>query len=138
MILFSEIPHLAIFFLHMPICPYAHMPIFGHMGIWAYGHMQKNMAKWGIPEKRIKNAAQRCYSEVPRTLQSKVIAKNRFVHILSSFLECKKGIFFRAKYTHKLMIKFFSKIPSEMEVAPLEIELFSRFNYKILKCIQVF
>ena len=31
-----------------------------HMGIWVYGHMQKNMAKWGIPEKRIKNAAQRC------------------------------------------------------------------------------
>ena len=52
--------------------------IFGHMGIWAYGHIQKNMAKWGIPEKRIKNAAQRCYSEVPRTLQSKVMAKSRF------------------------------------------------------------
>ena len=31
--------------------------------IHAYGHMgicKKNMAKWGIPEKRIKNAAQRC------------------------------------------------------------------------------
>ena len=27
---------------------------------WSYGHMQKNMAKWGIPEKSIKNAAQRC------------------------------------------------------------------------------
>ena len=46
--------------------------------IWAYGHMQKNMAKWGIPEKRIKNPAQRCYPEVPRTLQSKVMAKSRF------------------------------------------------------------
>ena len=35
---------------------------YGHMDIWAMpiGHMQKNMAKWGIPEKRIKNAAQRC------------------------------------------------------------------------------
>ena len=54
------------------------VPKNGHMGIWAYGHMQKNMAKWGIPEKRIKNAAQRCYSEVPRTLQSKVMAKCRF------------------------------------------------------------
>ena len=54
----------------MPICPY--------LAIWAYGHMQKNMAKWGIPEKRIKNPAQRCYPEVPRTLQSKVMAKSRF------------------------------------------------------------
>jgi len=39
----------------MPICP--------NMGIWAYGLMgicKKDMAKWGIPEKRIKNAAQRC------------------------------------------------------------------------------
>ena len=79
------------------------------MGIWACGHMRKNMAKWGIPEKSVKNAAQRCWPQVRRTLQSKVIAKNRFLHILSSFLECKRGIFFRAKYTHKFMIDFFKK-----------------------------
>ena len=30
------------------------------MGIWAYGHVQKNMAKLGIPEKSIKNVAQEC------------------------------------------------------------------------------
>ena len=40
----------------MPICP--NMPKYAHMGIWAYGHMRKNMAKWGIPEKSIKNVAQ--------------------------------------------------------------------------------
>ena len=61
------------------------MPIFDHMGIWAYGHMQKqNMGKWGIPEKGIKNAAQRCFIQARRTLQSKIMAKNQFLDIFSS------------------------------------------------------
>ena len=37
--------------------------IWPNMPIWAYGHMgicEKNMAKWGIPEKSIKNVAQGC------------------------------------------------------------------------------
>ena len=33
------------------------MAKYGHKGIWAY---EKNMVKWGIPKKSIKNAAQRC------------------------------------------------------------------------------
>ena len=60
----------------MPICPY--------LTIWAYGHMgicEKNMGKWGIPEKGIKNAAQRCWIQVRRTLQSKIMAKNQFLDI---------------------------------------------------------
>jgi len=48
--LLSGIPH---FFA------YAHMPIFGE--IWAYGHMQKNTVKWGVPEKIIQNTAQKCW-----------------------------------------------------------------------------
>ena len=36
------------------------------------------MAKWGIPEKSMKNVAQRCWSEVRKTLQSKVMAKIDF------------------------------------------------------------
>ena len=49
--------------------------------IWAYGHMgicEKNMAKWGIPEKSIKNVAQGCWNQVRRTLRSKVMANNFF------------------------------------------------------------
>ena len=52
LILFSGIPQLAVFF-SMPICPY--LAKYGHIGIWAYA--KKNMAKWCIPEKSIKNAA---------------------------------------------------------------------------------
>ena len=48
------------------------------MPIWAYGHMQKNMAKGGIPEKSIKNVAQGCRPLIRRTFQSKVMAKNLF------------------------------------------------------------
>ena len=39
---------------------------------------EKNMAKWGIPEKSIKNVAQGCSSQVRRTLRSKVMANNFF------------------------------------------------------------
>ena len=49
--------------------------IFGYLDIWQ-GAL--NMAKWGIPEKSTKNAAQAGQPEVRRTLQSKVIIKNRF------------------------------------------------------------
>ena len=55
--------------------------IWAYLGIWAYGHMgicEKNMAKWGIPEKSIKNVAQGCSSQVRRTLRSKVIPNNFF------------------------------------------------------------
>ena len=55
--LFGDTPLGHIFFR---ICPYAHMPKYAHMPIWAYGHAKKNMAKWGIPEKSIKNVAQGC------------------------------------------------------------------------------
>ena len=34
-----------------------------------------NVAKWGIPEKGMKNVAQRCWPKVSRTLWSKVMAK---------------------------------------------------------------
>ena len=44
-----------------------------------YGHMQKNMAKWVIPEKSIQNAAQRRWPQVHRTLHWKVMAKNFFL-----------------------------------------------------------
>ena len=33
-----------VFYIFFRICPYAHMD-----QKWAYGRMQKNMAKWGIP-----------------------------------------------------------------------------------------
>ena len=49
--------------------------ILGYLDIWQ-GAL--NMAKWGIPEKSTKNAAQTGRPEVRRTLQSKVITKNRF------------------------------------------------------------
>ena len=39
------------------------------------------MAKWGIPEKGIKNAGQRRWIQVRRTLQSKIMAKNQFLDI---------------------------------------------------------
>ena len=42
---------------------------------------QKNMVLWGIPEKSIKNVAQWCWLHVHRSLQSKVMAKNRFLEI---------------------------------------------------------
>ena len=38
----------------------------------------QKVGKWGIPEKSIKNAAQRRWSQVRRTLQSKVMARNGF------------------------------------------------------------
>ena len=41
----------------------------------------KNMAKWGIPEKSIKNVAQRYWPYVRRSLQSKVMAQNWFLEI---------------------------------------------------------
>ena len=44
------------------------------MGIWAYA--KKNMAKWGIPEKSIKNAAQKRLIQVRRTFHSKVTKKS--------------------------------------------------------------
>ena len=49
------------------------MPIFGQ--IWACA---KNMAKWGIPEKTIKNATQKRWIQVRRTIQSKVTATKLF------------------------------------------------------------
>ena len=55
LVLFSGIPHLAIFFSHMPICPYAHMPKYAHIwGIWAYGHMGICEKIWssGVSPKR--------------------------------------------------------------------------------------
>ena len=42
------------------------------------GICRKSMAKWGILEKNIKNAAQRRWPQVRRTLHSKVMAKNFF------------------------------------------------------------
>ena len=44
------------------------------------------MAKWGIPEKSIKKAAQRRWIQVRRTLHSKIMAKNRFLDIFGLFL----------------------------------------------------
>ena len=55
--------------------------------IWAY--MQKNMAKWDIPEKNIENAAQRRRPQVCRTLHSKVTAKNFFINKIPCILSCK-------------------------------------------------
>ena len=43
--------------------------------------VSRKVGKWGIPEKSIKNAAQRRWSQVRRTLQSKVIARKRFLDI---------------------------------------------------------
>ena len=68
----------------MPICPY--------LTIWAYGHMgicEKNMGKWGIPEKSIKNAAQKRWIQVRRTFHSKVTAKNIFTNKIPCILPCK-------------------------------------------------
>ena len=47
---FSGIPHLTIFFLHMPICPkYGHIWAYGHMGIcekiWSSGVSPKRASK---------------------------------------------------------------------------------------------
>ena len=50
--------------------------IFGYLDIWQGA---PNIAKWGIPEKSTKNVAQTGRPEVRRTLQSKVITKNRFL-----------------------------------------------------------
>ena len=61
----------------MPVCPYAH--IYGHMGIWAYAN---NMAIWGILEKRIKNAAERCYPEFLREQVGELTATNQSVFLL--------------------------------------------------------
>ena len=81
---FGDTPFGHIFFeyAHMPICPYGQIWAYGHVGIWAYA---KKLDKWGIPEKSIKNATQRRWPQVSRTLKSKVMAKNRFLNILSSF-----------------------------------------------------
>ena len=51
----------------------SNMAKFGHMAIYA-----KNMAEWGIPEKSIKNAAQKRRIQDRRALHSRVMAKNRF------------------------------------------------------------
>ena len=52
---------------------------FEHSLRYAYTHIyEKNMAKWGIPEKSIKNVAQGCLNQVRRTLRSKVMANNFF------------------------------------------------------------
>ena len=49
--------------------------IFGYLAIWQGA---PNMAKWGIPEKYIKNAAQKRWPQVRMTLHSKVMAKTGF------------------------------------------------------------
>ena len=46
--------------------------IFGYLAIWLHG---TNMSEWGIPERSIKNVAQRHWPYVRRTLQSKIIAR---------------------------------------------------------------
>ena len=46
--------------------------LFGYLDIWQGA---PNIAKWGIPEKSKKNAAQTGRPEVRRTLPSKVITK---------------------------------------------------------------
>ena len=66
------------------------------MAEWAYAkkYGKKGYTQKGIhPKWSITNEAQRRRPEVPRTLPSKVKAKNGLLNILSSFLECKKGIF---------------------------------------------
>ena len=49
------------------------------------------MAKWGVPEKSIKNAAQRRRPLIRKTLQSKVMAQNRFWEIPPCISLYKKG-----------------------------------------------
>ena len=38
-----------------------------------------NMVKWGVPEKILQNAVQTCWSQVNRTLQSKIMTKSIFL-----------------------------------------------------------
>ena len=71
--LFSGIPHLAMFIALSQIAKLAK-----YLDIWLRA---KNMVKWGIPEKSIKNVAQRRWPYVRRSLQSKVMARNWFLEI---------------------------------------------------------
>ena len=57
------------------VCAASNRQTFGYLAIWL-GML--NIAKWGIPEKSMKNVAQRRRPEVRRTLQSKAMAKIDF------------------------------------------------------------
>ena len=52
-----------------------------NLAIWLHA---MNMAKWGIPEKSIKNVTQRRWPQVCRTLQSKIIARKQLLEIPSA------------------------------------------------------
>ena len=77
--LFSGIPNLTMFLARSQIAKYPNIWL-----IWLFGYLaacKKNMVKWGIPEKSIKNVAQRRWPYVRRSLQSKVMARNQFLEI---------------------------------------------------------
>ena len=57
------------------VCAASNRQIFGYLAIWL-GML--NIAKWGIPEKSMKNVAQRRRHVARRTLQSKGMAKIDF------------------------------------------------------------
>ena len=59
--------------------------LFGYLAIWLGA---TNMPEWGIPEKSIKNVAQRRWPKVRRTLQSKVIAQKSFTIFFPCILPC--------------------------------------------------
>ena len=68
-----------------------HLPTFRHVACVTSCHItcvtcvtyltcqvSRKVGKWGIPEKSIKNVAQRRWNQVRRSLQSKVMARNGF------------------------------------------------------------
>ena len=66
-----------------------------------------NMVKWGVPEKILQNAVQTRWSQVNRTLQSKVMAKSNFWPISPLQLQCKtKNCLHNCVYG-SIMLKFF-------------------------------
>merc|ERR1712105_88250 len=46
-------------------CPYAHMAKYGHMPIWAYGHMQKQYGQMGYPRKENQKSSSQMLSIGP-------------------------------------------------------------------------
>ena len=63
--------------------------IFGYLAIWLRA---KNMIKWGIPEKSIKNVAQRRWPYVRRSLPQKVMARNWFLEIPPAISPAWEGV----------------------------------------------
>ena len=73
--------------------------IFGYLAIW---QGVPNIAKWGIPEKSIKNAAQKRWPQVRRTFHSKVMDENGFWNIFPLYIlwarkKCRQTVIFQDK-----------------------------------------